>query len=239
MILHFDLTRGASGDMLCAAMLATGASLKNLQRQLALLPIEGYTVRTENAVVGKMGCLRFIVKETQKQNLRTYARIRSAIEKSRLDEEVKRTALKALLLLAEAEAQVHDVRAEDVHFHEIGAVDTIVDIVSAAVLLREIAPSKITATPVCLGSGTVSFSHGTFSVPAPAARVLSSGIPTFPGAWKTELATPTGLAIVRAVVQKFTENAQGKPVRQGYGCGSRSSSALPTYVAAIVCRAGV
>ncbi len=155
------------------------------------------------------------------QPSRDWRTIRSLIEASALSEPEKDGALRAFAALAEAEAGVHGVSVEDVHFHEVGAVDSIVDIVGTAIGLVALGVDELWSTPVRLGAGLVMTSHGMLPVPAPATAVLARGLPVYAGELEGEMTTPTGAALVRAFVTRFAPMPPVRTVAEGWGAGSR------------------
>lgn len=163
---------------------------------------------------------------------RSFADIRALIERSRLPESVKLRATGIFAVLAEAEGQVHGKTPEEVHFHEVGAMDSLIDIVGAAVCLDYLKPDRITATSVELGSGTVRCAHGVLPVPAPATLLLMKGMPSCLGGTDHEATTPTGAAIMKKVVDEFNPTLSGVCVASGLGIGHRDSSRRPNVLRA-------
>jgi uncharacterized protein (TIGR00299 family) protein len=155
------------------------------------------------------------------QPVRHWSDIRGLIETSRLDGAVKQTALKVFARLAEAEAAAHGVDIERVHFHEVGAVDSIVDIVGTAIGIHELGVDEIWASPIRLGRGTVHTSHGELPVPAPATARLLAGLPVYAGEIEGEMTTPTGAALAATLVSRFGPMPPVRMEREGWGSGSR------------------
>ncbi|WP_020611837.1 nickel pincer cofactor biosynthesis protein LarC, partial [Sediminispirochaeta bajacaliforniensis] len=151
----------------------------------------------------------------------TWKEIRSLIESSSIPEGAKKRAIDIFSRIAEAEAQVHGKSVEDVAFHEVGAVDSIIDIVGAAVCLDILAPERITSSPIELGGGTVECAHGILPVPAPATQLLCKGLPVKTGGFDHEMTTPTGAAILASCVDEFIANGSFTEIRTGYGIGTR------------------
>jgi pyridinium-3,5-bisthiocarboxylic acid mononucleotide nickel chelatase len=152
-------------------------------------------------------------------NQRDYKIIKSFIENSQLNSNVKQLSLAIFHKVAEAEGKIHGIPLEDVHFHEVGAIDSIVDIVGAAICIDFLKPDKIIASPPQLGGGFVKCAHGIFPVPAPATAEILKGIPTRFGAVNAETTTPTGAAILATVCHKFTEHPEFTILKIGYGIG--------------------
>ncbi|NLZ38060.1 MAG: nickel pincer cofactor biosynthesis protein LarC [Firmicutes bacterium] len=220
-ILYFDCFSGASGDMILGALVAAGASLKAIKAELAKLPLSGYELQiaqvTKNGIAAT--ALKVLVQEDQQPH-RHYAEIKEMLANSSLTPEVKQLALDIFARLAEAEAKVHGVPPETVHFHEIGAVDSIVDIVGAAAALAEMKADRIYASALHTGCGTVRCAHGELPVPAPATLELLAGVPIYSRGIKGELLTPTGAAILTTVAD-FSPPPPYTVQKIGYGAGTK------------------
>ncbi|MEF2230545.1 MAG: LarC family nickel insertion protein [Pseudodesulfovibrio sp.] len=239
--LYLDCSFGASGDMLLAAMAhaleetaGSGRGFAYLGEMLNKLGIEGFALHWERRKVGGIVTWHVEVEQTAEQPLRTYSDLVGIVRRSRLAPATAERAVRALTLLGEAEAKVHGEDLEAVHFHEIGAVDTIVDVVGAMLLAEALDVAAVTASPVDLGSGFVQCAHGRMPVPAPACAELAQGLTTFGSDCGMERATPTGLAILRTLAQHCGPMPMGEVLAVGYGSGSRSSDEQPTYVRAIL-----
>jgi uncharacterized protein (TIGR00299 family) protein len=161
---------------------------------------------------------------------RTWAQIRKLIQHTTLPEDARKLALTTFELLAHAESKIHDIPVEKVHFHEVGAVDTITDIVCAAVGLSSLSVEQWHASPVNVGGGFVECAHGTFPVPAPATADLLKGIPTYSAGPKKEMVTPTGAAILRALECTFGDAPKFTADTIGYGAGSRNPEKFPNVL---------
>lgn len=161
---------------------------------------------------------------------RSYSDIKRIISGSGLSEKVKSSALKIFDIIARAEAQVHGRDVDDVHFHEVGAVDSIVDIVGAAICLEKLGADKIVSSTVELGGGTVKCAHGILPVPAPATAIISRAFPSNIGGVRHEATTPTGAAIIAAFADSYNLPVSGKCVGTGIGIGHRQSSELPNIL---------
>ena len=156
--------------------------------------------------------------------------IRNLIERAALDPAAQRIALRAFQLLGEAEAKIHNIPVERIHFHEVGAVDAIVDIVCAAVGCVSLGVERWTCSPLNVGGGTVHCAHGVFPVPAPAAAELLKGAPTYNRGIEAELVTPTGGALLRALEVQFAAQPPLRAERIGYGAGSRDLPGIANVV---------
>lgn len=238
--MFLDCRTGVSGDMLLASLMgvvdsmrgASGAGIDALRRGLANTGITGFEVHQVERIVAGTGTYGADIVETAGQPLRTFADIRGILQESALTGTVKKRSLSSLKLLAQAESIVHEVALEDVHFHEIGAVDTIADMVGVMILVEAVSPAKIVASPVDLGSGFVTFSHGTLPVPAPAVERLARPIPTLASDCGSERATPTGVAILSTIADSFGDEPQENLQAVGFGSGTRSTDDNPTFLRA-------
>ncbi len=227
-VLFLDTQSGISGDMTAAALVDLGVPLEVLTEAVARLDLRETTVRTEAAFAGAIGGLRFIVEEGANQPQRSYADIRPLIAGASLDARATELALAAFERLARAEARVHRVEVDAVHFHEVGAVDSICDIVCAAAGLAWIG-ARVIATPLPIGRGQVDCQHGALPLPAPATVECLSlgGVPTYDAGLDGELVTPTGATIVATMVSEFSRWPAFAPERIGWGCGTRQLEDRP------------
>ena len=240
-ILYFDCSTGVSGDMLLAAMAhaleetaGPGHGFAYLGEALNSLGIAGFDLHWSRRKVGGIVTWHVDVEQTSDQPLRTYSDLVGIVEGSKLAPAVAERAVRALTLLGQAEAKVHGVDLEAVHFHEIGAVDTIVDVVGAMVLAEALGVSEVVVSPVDLGSGFVRCAHGKMAVPAPACAELARQLTTFGSDCGMERSTPTGLSILRTLAHGCGPMPLGEVLGVGYGSGGRSSDEQPTYVRAIL-----
>ncbi|MBI9078831.1 MAG: LarC family nickel insertion protein [Pseudodesulfovibrio sp.] len=239
--IHLDCSSGVSGDMLLASLShaleelrGPGSGYAFLEQEVARLGLDGFGLEWSEKIVGGIRTFHVEVLQKREQPLRTLSDLLEIIEKSGMTGRASERAGHALRLLGEAEAKVHGMPLNAVHFHEIGAVDTIADIVGVMVLLDALEAHSVTCSPVDLGSGFVDCSHGRLPVPAPACAELSRGLITFGSECGMERATPTGLAILRTIVEACGPQPLGEVKSVGYGSGSRSSDEQPTFVRAFV-----
>lgn len=228
-IAYLDCASGISGDMTLAALVDAGAPLEAIQEAIGSL---GLDARLCAAEVKKNGvrALKITVEHPPQSGHRHLHHIRAIIERSRLTGRQKETALKIFARLAEAEAKVHGVTVEKVHFHEVGAVDSIVDICGAAVGLDLLGVDRLTASPVPAGGGWVQTAHGRLPVPAPATAELLQGIPLAESTVQAELTTPTGAAILATLVEEFGPLPPMRIERIGYGAGHRDIQEQPNIL---------
>jgi pyridinium-3,5-bisthiocarboxylic acid mononucleotide nickel chelatase len=221
-IAYFDMPAGISGDMTLAAFLHAGLPLDDLTYALGPLGLSGYNLRAEAASQHSLGGTRVVVDVEGDQPQRDWRAIRAMIESSGLTDRAKERALRIFGALAAAEASVHGVAVEDVHFHEVGAVDSIVDIVGTAVALDIMGIERIYASPFAQGTGWTQSQHGLIPIPAPAtlALIARANAPTIPLDTDKETVTPTGAAIVTALAEGF-ERPPMTVEAVGYGFGAR------------------
>ncbi len=165
---------------------------------------------------------------------RTFTSIVHLIEESTLSAFVKETAIKVFRLIGEAEAKIHGVSIENVHFHEVGAVDSIIDIVGTAILLEYLQIEKVVSSPVPVGTGHIHIDHGVYPVPAPATLEILKGIPLQKSSLKGELTTPTGAAFLKALVDCFSVLPSMVIEKVGYGAGSKNYSDHPNVLRVMI-----
>lgn len=248
--LYFDAFAGVSGDMTVGALLGLGLELEDLRAQLAALPLHGYALRAERRLVNAITAVKFDVDVDGAHGHgrehghahepghahRSFAEIRAMIAGSGLAARVRETALAIFGRLAEAEAHVHGVPVEAVTFHEVGAVDSIVDIVGTAIGLAALDVDRVYASPLPLGSGLVGSQHGVIPVPGPATVELLRGFPVRVGDGASELITPTGAAIVAALVRPDQPVPPLQIEAVGYGAGTRTLPDRPNVLRLLLAR---
>ncbi len=220
-IAYLDCSNGISGDMFLAALLDAGLSIVDLRKELAKLSITGYGVSLQKARSGDTATSQLIVTVKRPQHFRHLPDIRRIITLSTLAPAVKKKAVSIFERLGHAEAQVHGCKLNEVHFHEIGAVDTIVDIVGVIWGLHKLGVKKLFCSPVNVGSGKIKIVHGVFPVPAPATAELLKNIPYYQSMVKHELATPTGVALVASLSAGFGPRPEMDIEEIGQSSGSR------------------
>jgi pyridinium-3,5-bisthiocarboxylic acid mononucleotide nickel chelatase len=233
--LYFDCFAGISGDMTLGALVAAGADARELRERLALLDVPGYEVEFETVDRSGVSATRAVVKVTDEEKPHRHLRdVLKIIEGSRLNDTVKARASKIFGRLAAAEARVHNVAVERIHFHEVGAVDAIVDVVGACIGFELLGVERFAASALHVGSGTVEMEHGRFPVPPPAVAELLRGAPVYSTDIKGELVTPTGAAIVATVCESFGPLPRMRVERSGYGAGAREYKKFPNVLRVIV-----
>ena len=231
-VLYFDCGCGISGDMFVGALLDVGADFGGVEAGLASLGLKGYVIRAEE--VRRKGIrgmhFRVLQEEGVKQPHRHLAHIREIIERGKLPEDVKAASLGTFQRIAEAEAAVHGTSVEKVHFHEVGAVDSIVDVVGAYLALHSLGVDRVESSPLNVGGGTVQCAHGVLPVPAPATAELLRGVPSYGGEVQVELVTPTGAALITSVAAGFGAMPMLRVERVGYGAGTRELADRPNLL---------
>ena len=202
-LLFVDAFSGIAGDMLVGALLDLGVPMATIKAALDPLPLSGYEIQTERVERSGIAACRFWVSIEGNQPSRHWPAIRSLLEAaSPLPGGARQLALRAFEILARAEAEVHGTDSDAVHFHEVGAVDSIVDMVAAAVALDHLG-ARVVGSPLPLGRGFVQTRHGCMPAPAPATVLCLRGIPTHDAGIDGELVTPTGAALLTAAASDF------------------------------------
>src|SRR2546423_2404146 len=221
-LLYFDCFAGVSGDMTLGALVGAGADARALVEQLEQLDFGNFEIRFEQVDRAGISATRAVVTTEEQHHHRGLSQILKIIERSRLSVGVKDRAARIFTRLAEAEARVHNMPVEQVHFHEVGALDAIVDVVGACIGFELLGIDRFTASPLHVGSGTVEMAHGRFPVPPPAVAELLRGHPVYATDIAGELVTPTGAAIVSALCESYGPLPAMQLQATGYGAGGRT-----------------
>jgi uncharacterized protein (TIGR00299 family) protein len=233
-VVYFDCASGASGDMLLGAVVDLGLPLGQLREELGRLRLGGFRLETRRVTrVGIAATKLDVLVDDPGPGHRHLRDILGLIEASGLDAEVKERSRALFRRLAEAEAAVHGTSPDDVHFHEVGAVDSIVDIVGGVVALRWLGKARFVASPLNVGTGTVTTSHGALPVPPPATAHLVAGVPVY-GAGDGELLTPTGALLVTAYATDYGPLPPMRIEATGHGAGSRETAGRPNLLRLIL-----
>jgi uncharacterized protein (TIGR00299 family) protein len=233
--LFFDCFAGISGDMTLGALVGAGVDERALTQQLELLDVEGYEISFEKVDRSGISATRAVVRLTKEEHHhRHLSDIQKIISGSRLDEGIKDRSLKIFTRLAEAEARVHNIPVERIHFHEVGAVDAIVDVVGACIGFELLGVERFTSSALHVGSGTVEMAHGRFPVPPPAVAELLRDAPVYSTDIKGELVTPTGAAIVSTLCESFGAIPRMRLQGTGYGAGTRDYRNFPNVLRVLV-----
>jgi pyridinium-3,5-bisthiocarboxylic acid mononucleotide nickel chelatase len=232
--LYFDSFAGASGDMILGAMVDAGVDPQALGDQLSLLNVTGFDVHFERVNRAGLSATHAVVNTKHEHAHRNLSDILKIIDKSLLSAEVKERASKIFTRLAQAEARVHNEPVEDVHFHEVGALDAIVDVVGAAICFDLLGIEEFVCSPLHVGSGVVEMAHGRFPVPPPAVADLLKGVPFYSTDIKGELLTPTGAAIITTVSKQYGPLPALEVAQIGYGAGTRDYERFPNVLRVLV-----
>ncbi len=241
-LLHLDCFSGIAGNMFLAALIDVGLKRKELEADLAGLGLD-HSLRISRVRRGALAARYLEVRVPKPKGHgkghshgRTYAEIRRLLRAARLDPSVRTMALEIFEALGRAEARVHDLPLERVHFHEVGAVDAIVDITGAAIGVARLGITEVTASPVALGHGSVETQHGRLPLPAPATLELLVGIPSVPAHVAWETVTPTGAAILRTLVKSFRPLPAMIVEAVGHGAGDDRDGPMPNVLRAVLGR---
>jgi pyridinium-3,5-bisthiocarboxylic acid mononucleotide nickel chelatase len=229
-----DCSSGASGDMLLAALVDAGVAVGVMQEAIDAIAPEPVRLRVEEVRRTGLRAVRVHVDTDRSTTRRTWAQIRELFDHGQLTPDVNQRAQAAFDRLAEAEARVHGITPDDVHFHEIGALDAIADVVGVVAGFDALGLAELQVSPVALGSGTVPTEHGLLSVPPPAVVELLTGVPTYGGAASVELTTPTGAALLTTFATGWGPQPPMAVHRQGVGAGGRDLPDRPNVVRLLV-----
>src|SRR3989475_5804813 len=227
---YFDCFSGISGDMTLGALVDAGCDLEHLRAGLRGLQVPGWELDADKVWKNGMAATCVKVKTEDQQKHRSLGAILDILQKSQLAPEVRHRAAEIFVKLGEAEAHVHDVSLEKIHFHEVGAVDAIVDIVGACIGFDALGIEKFACSPLNVGGGTAKMAHGILPVPAPATAKLLQGKPTFSNGVQRELVTPTGAAIVSTLCDTFGPQPQMTVSAIGYGAGATDLEGQPNVL---------
>jgi uncharacterized protein (TIGR00299 family) protein len=231
---YFDCFSGISGDMTLGALLDAGCDLAQLRADLRGLQVPGWELSAEKIWKNGMAATCVRVKTEDQQKHRSLSAILQILQDSNLASAVRDRASAIFRKLGEAEARVHDVPVEKIHFHEVGAVDAMVDIVGACVGFHALGIEKFACSPLNVGGGTVKMAHGVLPVPAPATANLLQGKPTYSNGVQRELVTPTGAAIVATLCDSFGPQPPMSVSTIGYGAGAADLEGQPNVLRIMV-----
>lgn len=230
-IAYLDCFSGISGDMFLGALLDAGWPFDDLKQALRTLPLQGYKLQTLKEERSHLFGTRFLVQvEEEKHCARTFADVKTIIRTSGLSEWVKEKSIQVFESLAVAEGKIHGRPPQDVHFHEVGAVDSIIDIVGTVIGVESLGITTFYCSALPLGAGFVESQHGPLPVPAPATISLLRGIPVYDAGVKLELVTPTGAALLKGLVRAFGAMPPMTVDQIGYGVGSRNLTDRPNLL---------
>ena len=233
---YFDCYSGISGDMILGALVDLGVDPEKIRKALKTLDLKGYKLKTSRVQRGLIAGTKVQVSLTKSSHhpARKYSDIKKLIADSDLSSTAKKNSLEIFKRIAQVEAAIHDTTMEKIHFHEIGAVDSIVDIVGGVVAIESLKLDKIYASPLNVGEGFVQCAHGCLPIPAPATLKLLQGIPVFSNGIKKELTTPTGAAMIGFYADKFGSLPAMKIVGDGYGAGDHIIAEMPNMLRVVL-----
>jgi uncharacterized protein (TIGR00299 family) protein len=229
-VLIFDPFCGCAGDMILASMLSAGLEFEKLRAELDRLPLSGFRLEKQDVEKHHIACVKLDVITEDQHAHRHLGDIQEIIDKSGLSEKVRTNARNIFGRLAAAEAKVHNSSPEKIHFHEVGAVDAIVDIVGACIGLELLGIDRIYSRPIGLGRGIIDSAHGKIPVPSPATSELVKDFPVVFHRVEHELSTPTGTAIITTLAEQLNDLAEFNVYSVGYGAGSRDIETLPNFL---------
>ena len=241
--IYFDCFAGAAGDMLVGALLDVGLDFTALEGELAKLEIGGYSLSNDSALKQGVTSRKFRVNITHEtrhhhheghHHGRSYSQIREILEKAPIPETPKNRAISAFHRLGVVEAGIHGVSLDEIHFHEVGAVDSIIDVTGYFLGLHMLSVERVTASPLPVGSGFVQCAHGRMPVPAPATAKLLEGVPVAKGNLKGEVLTPTGALLLAESAEFFGPMPEMTITRVGYGAGDKDQPDTPNVVRAFL-----
>lgn len=235
MIAYVDMFSGISGDMTLGALIDLGVPVDWLKKELSRV-LSGFQLKTSRVYKHHLKATDIVVEIIDKgDSSRNYKDIKALIKNSPLPEKVKENSLSAFEKIARAESVIHGKDIEAIHFHEIGGIDSIVDIIGSFLCVEYLGIKKVYASPIPLGSGFVTCSHGKIPVPVPATVAILKGIPVKPSDAATEIVTPTGAAIITTLASSFGRLPEMTLQKVGYGSGKRDTgSGLPNLLRIIL-----
>jgi len=231
---YLDCYSGISGDMLLGGLIACGADPAAIEGPLQALGLGDLRLRQEQVRRGSLMGTQVKFEAPPQKGHRHYTAIAKMLQQAPLSPRVRDQALAVFRRLGEVEAALHGCSLEHVHFHEVGAVDSIADIVGNCLALELLGIDEIHCSPLNLGSGTVQCDHGVLPVPAPATVALLKGLPVYSSGVRTELVTPTGAALVSTLARNFGPLPEMHIVAAGYGAGARDLAEMPNLLRVII-----
>jgi len=232
--LFFDCFAGASGNMILGGLIALGVDRRELVRQIKLLNTAAFEIEFTTVDRSGISCIHTDVRVPNESRHRHLSDIRRIIDESALSETIKLRANAIFASLAEAEASVHGIEIEKVHFHEVGALDAIVDIVGACAGFELMGIERFACSKIHVGSGFIDIAHGKFPVPAPAVAKLLAGVPVYSTEIDGELITPTAAAIITTVCNSYGTIPEMVVEADGYGAGTREYTKFPNALRLIL-----
>ncbi len=238
-VAYFDTFAGAAGDMIVASLVDAGADFDALRDELAKLGLDGYELSLTTVHRAGIAGRKFdVAVDLAHQPHRHLHHIVEIIDRADLAPRVADRAKRTFARLAEAEAKVHDTTIEKVHFHEVGAVDSILDVVGACVALEVLGVDRLACSPIPLGSGTIQCDHGLMPVPAPATAELLAGTATVGGVLRGEATTPTAAALLTTLCESIGPVPEMRLRSVGYGAGTREGDEIPNLLRVMIGEGG-
>ena len=236
---YFDCYSGVSGDMILGALVDLGVNINDIRKALKKFDLKGYKLQAKKIQRNGLSSTQIIVdiekpKSQHSHPHRSFTNIRKLIEQSGLPSKVKINSIEIFKRIAKVEAQIHNTTIEKIHFHEVGGIDSIVDIVGGVWAIESLKLDRIFSSPLNVGEGFVDCAHGRLPVPAPATLKLLKGIPIFSTGVKTELTTPTGAAMIGFYAEEFQSMPAMIISGDGYGAGSRIISSIPNLLRVMI-----
>jgi uncharacterized protein (TIGR00299 family) protein len=222
-VAYFDCFSGIAGDMILGALIDAGFKVSLLEKELKKLDLTGYKINVKKISYNHIAGTDVNIEIKEVHTHRSLSDIKNLIKNSELDKQIKQQSINIFQRLGEAESKVHNIPIEEVHFHEVGAVDAIVDIVGSVIGINALDIAEVYCSPLPMGKGFVKCSHGILPVPAPATVELVKGKPVYSDERKQELVTPTGAAIITTVADQFGNMPLMKIDKIGYGSGKNKS----------------
>ena len=234
-IAYLDCFSGLSGDMFLGALLDAGLSIEELKQHLQTLPLDGYHVEVKREARNSVFGNRFLVRPGKKQQgERDLKAIRKIIRQSGLSEGVKDKSIRIFEDLARVEGKIHNRPSEEIHFHEVGAVDSIIDIAGTVYGIERLGINSLFVSPIPVGSGFTETAHGRIPIPAPATIALLEGIPIYDSGLPYEMVTPTGAALVKGLAGSFGRMPPMVVQKIGYGAGKRDLPDRPNLLRILI-----
>lgn len=237
--LYLNMTSGISGDMTLALLISLGADKDKISNILSKILNQKVELCLETVWRQAVACNKLNIKcSIEGEPFRHFSDIKKMIESAECKESVKANAIKSFEIIAEAESKVHGIDIEEVHFHEIGAVDTIIDLLGVSIALDDLGIEKISSNIVPLGTGFINAAHGLMPLPAPATLKILHNIPVNKLDVEGELVTPTGAAILKTYVSDFTNLYTGKIIKDSYATGEKEFNGVANMLQGIILENG-
>ena len=237
-VIYFDCFSGISGDMILGALVNLGTDIKKIRNHLKSLNLKGFKLNTRqvkrNGLIGTK--INVVLNNTSQKShhARSFNDIKSLIEKSDLPKTVQFNSIAIFLRIGKVEAKVHGTTINKIHFHEVGAIDSIVDIVGGSLAMDLLDADLVVSSPINTGEGIVKCDHGILPVPAPATLELLKGIPCYSSGVEKELTTPTGAAFIRHFAEKYGSLPKMEVLNTGYGAGTHEIKKIPNLLRVVL-----